>query len=196
MHTDIWFIFSSTIVCSYVAKICIASCVAIWLYIMLDFPFVLLEQATSTTTITTITTDTNTTTTVVTATGSIDNKPVTMPRNTTSSDSNKVSQNRNSAEHIMLNPLTKGVPSIAPSKPKPKPRKLKLITNTENENIGYSVSPGSISSAACDMDKVDNCQNVSEQNLPVPHIPPASEQFSMHIEESTDVAVNFQSNTQ
>ena len=161
---------------------------------MLAFSFVLLEEATTSTTITTTTTDTNNTTTVVTATGSIDNKPVPMPRNTTCSDSSIVSQNRNSAEHISLNPFTKGIPSTAPPKPKPKPRKLRPIANTENKKIGRSVSPNSISNAAGDMHKLDTCQNVSEQNLPELHIPPASEQFVMHSEESTNVAGNFPNN--
>ena len=42
----------------------------------------------------------------------------------------------------------------------------------------------------------NSCQNVSDRNLPGPYIPPAMEQFAMHSEESTDVAGNFQSNTQ
>ena len=162
---------------------------------MLAIAFVLLEQATSTTTNTTATTDT-TTTTFVTATGSVDNKPVTMPRNTTSSDSNKVPQMRNSAEHILSDPLTKDVPSTVFHKLKPQPGKLRPVTNTENEEISCSVSPESTSSAASNTEKVNTCQNVSEENLPVPHIPPASEQFVMQSEESTDVAGNFQSKTQ
>ena len=67
---------------------------------MLAIAFALLEQATATTTISTTNIDTPTTTAGVTATGSIDDKPVTVPRSTTSSDSNKVSQKRDSAEHI------------------------------------------------------------------------------------------------
>ena len=162
---------------------------------MLPFTFVLLEQATSTTT---TTTDTNTTTTNVTVTSSIVNKPVPMPTNTTCSDSSKLSQNRNSAEHISLNPLTKDVQSTAPPKPKlkPKPKEFRPIANTGNNKMGCSVSPCSISSAAGDMDKEDTCQNVSEKNLPAPHIPPTTEQFSIHIEEPINVAGNFQSNTQ
>ena len=165
---------------------------------MLAYSFVLLEQATSTTTTTTTTTDTNTITTNVTVIDSIVNKPVPMPTNTICSDSSKLSQNRNSAEHISLNPLTKGVQSTVPPKPKlkPKPKKLRPIANTGNNKMGCSVSPGSISSAAGDMDKVDTCQNVSEKNLPAPHIPPASGQFSMYSEEPINVAGNFQSNTQ
>ena len=121
-----------------------------------------------------------------------------MLRNTTCSDSSKLSQSRKSAEHISLNPLTKDVQSTVPPKPKPKPKpkNLRPIANTENNKMGCSVSPGSISSAAGDMDKVDTCQNVSEKNLPAPYIPPTTEQFSIHIEESINVAGNFQSNTQ
>ena len=180
--------------CSYIAKLCIASCVSIWLY-NVTFSFVFLEQITSTTTITNTTADTNNTATVVTATGGIDNKPVPMPTNTTCSDSSKLSQIRDSTEHISLNPLTKGVQSTVPPKPKlkPKPKKLRPIANAGNKKIGCSVSPDSVSSAAGDMDKVDTCQNVSEQNLPVPHIPPASEQF-LHSEESINVVGNFPSN--
>ena len=169
---------------------------------MLAFSFVLSEQATSTTTTTTTytttTTDTNTTTTNVTVTGSIDNKRASMSRNTCCSDLSKVSQNRNSAEHISLNPLTKGVQSTAPPKPKPKPKpkKSRPIVNTENKKKGCSVLPGSISSAAGDIDKVDICQNFSEKNLPGLHIPPAMEQFTMHNEEPINVAENFKSNNQ
>ena len=159
---------------------------------MLAFSFVFLEQATSTTAITNTTADTNNTATVVTATGGTGNKPVPMPTNTSCSDSSKLSQNGNSTEHISLNPLTKSLESTAPPKPKlkPKPKKLRPIANAGNKKIGCSVSPDSVSSAAGDMDKVDTCQNVSEQNLPVPHIPPASEQF-LHSEESTNVAGTF-----
>ena len=161
---------------------------------MLAFSFVLLEQATSTTT----TTDTNTTTTNVIDTGSIVNKPVPMPTNTTYSDSSKLSQNRNSAEHISLNPLTKGVQSTVSPKPKlkPKPKILRPIANTGNNKMDCSVSPCSISSAAGDMDKVDTCQNVPEKNLLAPHIPLTSEKFSIHMEEPLNIAGNFQSNTQ
>ena len=85
--------------------------------VMLAITFALLEQATSTTTMTTTNIDTTTTTTGVTATSSIDDKPVTVPRNTTSSDSNKVSQKRDSAEHILLDAVTKDLPLTDPSKP-------------------------------------------------------------------------------
>ena len=158
---------------------------------MLGFSFVLLEQATSTTTTTTTTTDSNTTTTNVAVTGSIVNKPVPLLRNTTCSDSSKLSQNRNSA-------LTKDVQSTVPPKPKlkPKPKKLRPIANTGNNKMGCSVSPCSISSAAGDMDKVDTCQNVPEKNLLAPHIPLTSEKFSIHMEEPLNIAGNFQSNTQ
>ena len=158
--------------------------------------FVLLEQATSTNINTTTATDTNTTM-FVTATGSIDNKPVTMPKNTTSSsNSSKVSQKRNSAEHISPDPLTKDMPSTVTHKPKPQLEKLRPVINTENEEISYSVSPESTSSAAGNTDKVNTCRDFSEENLPIPHIPPAMEQFGMYSEESTDVAGNFQSNVQ
>ena len=163
---------------------------------MLAIVFVLLEQATSTTINTTAATDT-TTTTFVTATGSIDNNPVTMPRNTTSSsNSSKVSQERNSAEHISPDPLTKDVPSTVIHKPKPQLGKLRPVINTENEEISCSVSPEGTSSAAGNTDKVNTCRDFSEENLPISHIPPAMEQFAMHSEESTDVAGNFQSNVQ
>ena len=96
--------------------------------------FALLEQCTSSDTATTTATTTNsiTTTTVVTTTtiGSIDNKPVPMPRNTSSSDSREVSQKRNSAGHISPGSLAKDVPSSTPHKPKPKPRKLKPATKS------------------------------------------------------------------
>ena len=161
--------------------------------VTLAIAFALLEHATATTTITTTNTDTTTTTTGVTATGSIDDKPATVPRNTTSSDSNKVSQNRQSAEHILLNPLTKDLPS---SKPEPKPSNLKPITNTQNKETDRSVSPDSNRNASGDMDHMNTCQNVSMENFPAPNIPPASVQFAMHSEESTNVARNFQSNTQ
>ena len=68
-----------------------------YMAVTLAIAFALLEQATATTTITITNTDTTTITAGVTATGSIDDKPATVPRNTTSSDSNKVSQNRESA---------------------------------------------------------------------------------------------------
>ena len=97
------------------------------------YSFALLEQPTSTDTATTTatTTDSTTTTTVVTTTtGSIDNIPVPMPRNTSSSDSKEVPQKRNSAGHISPGSLAKDVPSTTPHKPKPKPRKLKLATKS------------------------------------------------------------------
>ena len=162
---------------------------------MLAIAFVLLEQATSTTTNTTAATDT-TTTTFLAAIGSIENKSVTMPRNTTSSDCNKVSQKRNSAEHISVDPLTKDVLSTVIYKLKPQQGKLRPVTNTENEEISCSVSPESTSSAVGNTDKQNTCQNISQENLPTPHIPPASEQLVMHSEESTDVTGSFQSNTQ
>ena len=162
---------------------------------MLAIAFVLLEQVTSTTANTTAATNT-TTTTFVTATGSIDNKPVTMPRNATSLDSNKVSQKRNSAEHISADPLTKDVPSTVIYKLKPQQGKLRLVTNTENEEISCSVSPESTSSTVGNTDKQNTCQNISEENLPIPHIPTASERFDMHSEESTNEAGKFQSNMQ
>ena len=94
--------------------------------------FAHLEQPTSTDTGTTTatTTDSTTTTTVVTTTGSIDNIPVPMPRNTSSSDSKEVPQKRNSAGHISPGSLAKDVPSTTPHKPKPKPRKLKPATKS------------------------------------------------------------------
>ena len=119
-----------------------------------------------------------------------------MPRNTTSSDSNKMSQKRDSAEHISPDPLTKDVPSTVPYKPKPQPGKLRPINNTENQEISCSVLPGSTNSAAGKTDKVNTCQNNFEENLPVPHILPVSEQFYMHSEESTNEAGKFQSNMQ
>ena len=119
-----------------------------------------------------------------------------MPRNTTSSDSNKMSQKRDSAEHISPDPLTKDVSSTVLYRPKPQPEKLKPINNTENKEISCSVLPGSTKSTASKNDKVNTCQNNSEEILPVPHIPPASEQFYMHSEESTNEAEKFQSNMQ
>ena len=161
---------------------------------MLASVFELLEQATSTTINTTAVTDT-TITTFVTATGSIDNKSVTMPRNmTSSSNSSKVSQKRNSVEHISPDPLTKDVPTTVVHKLKPQPGKFRPVINTENEEISCSVSPESTSSAVGNTDKVNTCHDFSEENLPIPHIPPAMEQFAMHSEESTDVAGKFQSN--
>ena len=143
---------------------------------MLATVFALLEQATAATTITT----TNTYTTIISATGSIDHKTVTLPRNTTSSDSNKVSQKRDSAEHISRHPLNDDVPSTVPPKPKPKPRKLKPITNTD-----FSVLSDSTENASGDEDKM-NTFHVSQENFPASH---------MHSEESTNVVGNFQSNT-
>ena len=147
-----------------------------------------LEQPTSTDTATTTatTTDSTTTTTVVTTTtGSIDNIPVLMPRNTSSSDSNKVSQGRNLAEYILPGTVANDVPSTTPHKPKPKPRKLKPATNTGNEQMSCSALPDTTSSTAGNMDTINPSQNIS--NLPVPHGPPVLEQFVLYSEESTDV---------
>ena len=143
-----------------------------------------IEQATAATTITTTNTNTTTTTTGLTATGSIDNKPVTVPRNTTSSDSNKVSQKRHSAEHISPDPLTKDVPLTFPE---PKLNNLKLITYTQNKETYCSVSPDTIGNASFNEDKMNTCQNVSKENFSASHI---------RNEESTNVVGNFQSNTQ
>ena len=164
--------------------------------VMLAIAFALLEQATATTTITTTNTDITTTTTGVTATGSIDDKPVTMPRNTTSSDSNKVSEKRNSAEHISPDPFTKDVPSTVPSKPEPKMRNLKPITNIQNKETDCSVLLDSTGNAPGNKDRMNTCQNVSKEHFPAPHISPALVQFAMYSEESTNVVGNFQSNTQ
>ena len=155
--------------------------------ITLAIAFALLEQATATTTITTTNTDTTTTTTGVTATGSIDDKPVTMPRSTTSSDSNKVSQKRDSAEHISPDPLTKDVPSTVSSKLEPKLSNLKPITYTQKKETDCSVSPDSTRNASGNEEKMNMCQNVSKENFPASH---------MHSEESTNVVGSFQSNTQ
>ena len=162
--------------------------------VTLAIAFALLEQATATTTITTANTDTTTTTTGVTATGSIDDKPVTVSRHTTSSDSNKVSQKRDSAQCVLPD-LTKDVPSSVSSKPKSKPSNLKPIINTQNKETYCSVSPDSTGNASGNMDKANTCQNVSKGNVTAPHMSPASVQFAMHSEESTNVAGNFQSNT-
>ena len=168
----------------------------------LAIDFVLLEQVTftsTTTTTCTITIDTTTTPTVDTVTDSIDNKPVPMPRHMSPLDSNERLQNRNPTEQQANSPdsLAKNTPSIVPPKPQPKPRKLKPATNIDHEQIlSCSASPDGTSSAVGNMGTVSSCQNVSERNLPVPRIPPAMEQFAMHSEESTDVAGNFQSNTQ
>ena len=151
---------------------------------------------TATTTITITTTDTIITTTGVTTNGSIDDKPVTVPRNTTSSDSNKVSQKRNLAEHISPDPLTKNVPSTVPSKPESKPSDLKPITNTQNKEADYSVSSDSTGNTSGSKDIINTSQNVSNENFPAPHISPASVQFTIQSEESTNVVGNFQSNTQ
>ena len=158
------------------------------------YSFALLEQPPSTgiTTTTATTTDSTTTTTVVTTTaGSIDNIPVPMPRNMSSSDSNKVSQKRNSAGHISPGSLAKDVPSTTPHKPKPKPRKLKPATNTGNEQMSFSALPDTTSSTAGNMDTMNPSQNIS--NLPVPHGPPVLEQFLLCSGQSTDVVENFQS---
>ena len=121
------------------------------------------------------------------------------PQHMSSLDSNKVLQNRNPAGQEANSPdfLTKNTPSIVPPKPQPKLRKLKPANSIDNEQIlSCSASPDSTSSAVGNMGTVSSCQNVSKENLPGSHIPPAMEQFAMHSEESTDVAGNFQSNTQ
>ena len=156
----------------------------------------LLEQATATTTITTTNTDTTIATTGVTVTGSIDDKPVTVSSKITSIDSNKVSQKRNSAEHISPDPFTKDVPSTVPSKPEPKLSNLKPITNIQNKETDCSVSQDSIENTSSNMDKMNTCQNIAKENFSTPHISPASVQFATHSEESTNVVGNFQSNTQ
>ena len=115
-----------------------------------------------------------------------------MPRNTTSSDSNKVSQKRNSAGHISPDSLAKDVPSTTPHKPKSKRRKLKPATNTGNEQMSCSALPDTTSRTAGNMDTMNTCQNASDNNLPVPHGPPVLEQLVVHSEESTDVDKNFQ----
>ena len=162
---------------------------------MLAIAFVLLEQATSTTTNTTTTTDT-TTTTFVTATDSNNSSQVTMPRSTTPSDSNIMSQKRNSTEYISLDLLTKDVSSTVPNQPKPQLKILRPITDAENQEISYSISPNSTSSAVGNTDIVNACQNISVENLPVRHILPALEQCVMQNEVSTDVPGNSQSNIQ
>ena len=118
-----------------------------------------------------------------------------MSRNTTFSDSNQVSQKKNSAEHISPDPLTKDVPSTIPSKPEPKPSNLKSITNTQNKEADYSVSPDSTENAYGNNDMMNTCPNVSKENFPAPHILPALVQFTMQSEKSTTVIGNFQSNT-
>ena len=153
---------------------------------MLATAFALLEQATTATTITTTNTDTTTTTTGLTASGSIDDKLVTVPRHTTYSDSNKVSQKKDATEHISQDPLTNDVPSTVPSKSEPKLSNLKPITNTQNKDIDLSISPDSTENASGNKDKINTCQNASKENFPVPH---------MHSEESTNIVGNFQSNT-
>ena len=155
--------------------------------VTLTIAFALLEQATATTTSTTTNIDITTTTTGVTATGSIDDNPVTMPRSTTSSDSNKVSQKRDSAEHISPNPLTEDVSSTVPSKPEPNSSNLKQIINTQNKEIDCSISQDSTKNASGNENEMNTCQIFSMENFPVSH---------MHSEESTNVVRNFQSNTQ
>ena len=118
-----------------------------------------------------------------------------MPSNIIFSDSNKVSQKRDSAEHISPDPLTKDVPSTIPSKPEPKQSNLKSITNTQNKEADYSVSPDSTGNAYDNKDIMNTCQNVSKENFPAPHVPPTLVQFTMQSEESTTVIGNFQSNT-
>ena len=157
-----------------------------------------LEQVTSTFTTTTTTTDTTTTNAFGNDSDNTD-KPVPMPRHMSPLDSNKVLQSRNSLEQEANSPdpLTKNTPSTVPPKPQPKPRKLKPATNIDNEQmISCLASLDTTSSAVGNIGAMSSCQNVSEKNLPGPHIPPASEQFVMHSEESTNVARNFQSNTQ
>ena len=153
---------------------------------MLAAAFALLEQTSTATTITTINTDTTSTTTGVTASGSIDDKPVTVPRNTTSSDSNKVSQKKDATEHISRDPLTNDVPSTVPSKSEPKLSNLKPITNIQNKDTDLSVSPDSTENASSNGDKVNTCQNAYKENFLAPH---------MHSEESTNIVGNFQSKT-
>ena len=173
-----------TTLCSYKAKLCSLLCS--YIAIMLAITFALLEQATATTTITTTNADTTTTTTGVTASGSIDDKPVTVPRNTTSSDSNKVSQKKDAAEHISRDPLTNDVPSTVPSKSEPKLSNLKPITNTQNKDTDFSVSPDSTENASGNEDNINTCQNASKENISAPHL---------YSEESTNVVGSFQSNT-
>ena len=179
--------------CSYKAKLCGLLCS--YIGITLAIAFALLEQATPTTTFTTTNTDTTTTTTGVTATGSIDDKPVTVPR-ITSSDSNKVFQKRNSLEHNLPDPFNKDVPSIIPSKPKPKLSNLKPIANIQNKETDCLVSQDNTENTSNNMDKINTCQNIPKEKFPAPHISPASVQFAMHSEQSTNVVGNFQSNTQ
>ena len=118
-----------------------------------------------------------------------------MPRNTIFSDSNEVSQKRDSGEHISPDPLTKDVPSTVPSKPEPKQSNLKSSANTQNNEADYSVSPDSTENAYGSKDIMNTCQNVSKENFPAPHILPALVQFTMQKEESTPIIGNFQSNT-
>ena len=107
-----------------------------------------------------------------------------------------MSQNRDSAEHISPDPLTKDVSSsTVPSKPEPKSSNLRPITNTQNKEADYSVSPDSTGNTSGNKDIMNTCQNVSNENFPALHISPASVQFAMHSEESTNVVGNFQSNT-
>ena len=162
---------------------------------MLAIAFVLLEQATTTTTNTTTTTDT-TTTTFVTATDSNNSSQVTMPRSTTPSDSNIMSQKRNSPEYISPDLLAKDVSSTVPNQSEPQLKKLRPITDAENQEISYSVLPNSTSSAVGNTGIVNACQNISVENLPVPHILPALEQCVVQNEVSTDVPGNSQSNIQ
>ena len=163
---------------------------------MLAIAFALLEQATAAaTTITTATTDTANATTGVTATGSIDNQPISMPRNTTA-DSSKVSQKGDSVEHISPDSLTKDVPLSVPSKPEPKPSNLNPITNTQNKETDCSVSPDGTGNASGNKDNMNTYQNISEENFPAPHILPASVQFDKHSKESTNIVENFESNPQ
>ena len=163
---------------------------------MLTTAYALLEQPTATTTITNANTDITTTTTGVTATGSIDDNSVTVSSNITSVDSNKVSQKRNSAEHISPDLFTKDVPSTVTSKPKPKLSNIKPITNMQNNETDCSVSQDGIENTSSNMDKMNTCQNIPKENFLAPHISQVSVQFPMHSEESTNVVGKFQSNTQ
>ena len=123
-----------------------------------------------------------------------------LPRHTSSSDSNKVYQSRKSTERIPYSAdiLTKDESSTFPLRPKPKPRRLKPVTNTctDNEQIRCSAQSDSTSSAVGNMGRASSSQSISEKNLPVPHSPPVLEQSPMHSEHSTDIAGNFQHNTQ
>ena len=104
----------------------------------------------------------------------------------------------NLTEQTNISPdfVTDDEPSAITPKPQPKPRRLKPVTDTDNEQIKCLTSPDSTGSAAGSMHRVSISQNASEKHLPVSHSPPALEQLSMHSEHSTDIAGNFQHNTQ